>query len=227
MGTERTDPLRVEREELPNGLTVVRQPPPAGASTFSATFVAPSGWSYDRAGLEGLARVTSDLLPSGAGKRSRVELARFLDSRGGSLGSHADPESVDVSVHGPSTEWEPLIRVLADAVLRPRFDPEDIARVKRQMHERQLRELSQPGERVEREFLREVFPVGHPYRLTGLGTSSALRRIGRPELRGFHSSHYVPEGAFLVVTTPRPLADVRRAGRRLFDDFAQEKAPPT
>ncbi|MFI5415082.1 MAG: insulinase family protein, partial [Candidatus Lutacidiplasmatales archaeon] len=160
MTTERNDPLVFARETRADGLTILRQPAPPGSAGFAATYVAPAGWAFDPAGREGLSVMTSLLAPSAAGRRGRVALARELDRLGGSIERHCAPESAEVAVSGPASELEPLLGLLADVVLRPRFEADDLERVRRQIFERQLRESTQPGHRAERELLRAVFPKG-------------------------------------------------------------------
>ncbi len=223
--SERNDPLRVEYADGPSGLRVVRQGPPAGSASFSATFLAPAGWAHDPAGAEGTARLSSQLVTSGAGHRNRLELARFLDRAGATLTAHVDPESAEVTLWGPATEWEPLLRVLADAVLRPRFEEADLLRVRRQLLERQMRELTQPASRAEREMMRAIFPTGHPYRETGVGDPRSVRRVRTDRVRRFHSDHFTGPGSVLVFTGPVPTSAVARAARQLFADLPSE-APP-
>jgi len=223
--TEATDPLRVEYGAEVDGLRVVRQAPPADAASFSATYVGPGGWGFDREGREGAARLVNQLVTSAAGRYDRVELARLLDRSGATLSRQCAPESAEVTVWGPATEWERLLGILADVVLRPRFDPSDVARARRQMRERQLRESTQPASRAERELLHAVFPSGHPYRESGLGNARSLARLSRADLERFHREHYTSGEASLVVTAPARLTAVERAARRLFSGFAESHGP--
>ncbi len=226
MLVESADPRLVERTVLENGLTVVRQPAPPAARSFSATFVAPGGWAYDPEGRHGLAVFTTALLTSGAGRYDRVALSRLLDGYGATLSARPAPESSEVTIWGPSSVLDPLLDLLAEVVLRPRFDADDIERVRRQIHERQLRELRQPDGRAERDLLRAIFPEDHPYRRTGIGEPASVRRIHRADLRAFHGSHFVAPGSFLVVTGPPSLDALVRDAKVRFRQFPTEVGPP-
>jgi zinc protease len=222
---EATDPLRIEYGAELDGLRIVRQSPPAGAASFSATYIGPAGWGFDSAGAEGTARIVNQLVTSAAGRYDRIELARLLDRAGATLSRQCAPESAEVTIWGPATEWERLLDVLAEVVLHPRFDPGDVARVRRQMLERQLREMTQPATRAERELLHSVFPEGHPYRATGLGTRRSVSRLRRSDLVAFHRDHYTSGDATLVLTVPARRSAVERAARRLFRRFDRNSAP--
>jgi zinc protease len=213
--------------ERADGLVIARQAPPASAASFSATYLAPGGWAYDPGGLEGLALLTSQLVTSGAGTRDRIALARELDRRGATVRARCHPECVEVTLWGPMESFDPLMGLLSDVVLSPRLRTDDLERVRRQAYERQLRESSQPDSRAERELFRTVFPAGHPYRLTGLGTRSSIGGIRRADIVRFHRDHYTAEGAILAVTAPRSLDAIRAEVDRRFRGFGRSRAPPT
>lgn len=223
--SENRDPLQVEYGREVRGLTVVRQPPPAGAASFSATYVGPAGWGFDPPGEMGTARVVNALLSSGAGRLDRRALARRLDSAGATLTTECAPESAEVTIWGPAAGWEDLLILLADVVLRPRLEGEDLVRVLRQVAERQLRELSQPASRAAREVLRAVYPEGHPYRSSGLGDARSIARLSPEKLHRFHRAHYTSGDAALVVTVPAGLPSVESAVRSTFGSLAEETAP--
>ena len=219
------DPLRLEYGRELDGLTVVRQSPPSGAVSFSATYVGPAGWGFDPPGEEGTARMVNQLLASGAGRLNRVALARRLDHAGATLTPECAPESGEVTIWGPAEDWRTLLGLLADVVLRPRFAADDVERARRQLNERQMRELSQPASRADRELFRATYPEGHPYRTNGLGDARSIARLRPERLRRFHRTHYTSGDAVLVVTAPARLPAVEEESRRRFTGFAETRGP--
>jgi len=220
------DPLRLEYSNALPPLQLVHQLAPAGAATFAATFVGPAGWARDPDRREGTARLVAQLLPTAAGALRRVALARRLDRIGATLTSRSSPESGEVTVWGSEADRKKLLGLLAEAVLRPRFDPDDIERIRRSLSERQLREIRQPAGRADRELLAAVFPRAHPYRSTGLGTRASLDRISRSDLIRFHRRHYVADGGLLVVTTGSRSDRVERDARRVFRGLSDRGPDP-
>ncbi len=218
-------PLRIEYLDPVEGMTLVRQAPPRTAASFSATYVGPGGWAYDPPGSEGTARLVNELVTSAAGPYDRLELARRLDRAGATLSHQCAPETAEVTVWGPADVWAELLRLLQLVVQRPRFDSADVRRAHRQLLERQLRESVQPASRAERELMHRVFPVGHPYRESGLGTARTARRLGRSALVRFHDEHYSGDGGLLVVTAPVTSSALRGFVRRTFGAFSARRAP--
>ncbi len=226
MPREPRNPLRLDRLILNSGLELVCQPAPPDASSFSLTYVGPAGWGYDPPGHSGLASLVSELVVQGAGRRNRRELARLLDRFGGSLTSAVGPESSEVTLWGPTDAWASLLPVFADAVLRPRFDRGDIDRVRRQFRERQLRERTQPELRAGKELLAALYPSGHPYRSTGIGTSASLAGLNRDRLLRFHSTHFGPEGSVLAVTSPWGPGRIREEIDGHLGNWSRRTPPP-
>jgi len=220
-----TDPLDIRYGAELRGLQVVRQASPAGAASFSATYLGPAGWGFDPPADAATARTVNALLTSGAGPYDRVALARRLDEAGATLTTECAPESAEVTIWGPAAHWADLLELLAHVVLRPRLEDEDLVRVRRQLAERQLRELSQPANRAARELLRSIYPEGHPYRTSGLGDARSIRRLTPERVRRFHRDHYTSGEGLLVVTAPATIAAVNSVARRCFSEFSQERGP--
>ncbi|HLY77449.1 MAG TPA: pitrilysin family protein [Thermoplasmata archaeon] len=224
--SDRADPLRMERRTLVSGLELVVQPSPASARSFSISYVAPAGWGFEPAETEGLAMVTAKVAVGRPGRRSREEVAGLLDRFGASLTSTVSAESVEVTLWGPQDAWSPLLEIFSDAVLRPHFSQDELDRARRQLTERQLRQLVQPDLRSDRELRLGLFPGGHPYRSTGLGSPRSAARISLDALRRFHRSHYPARGSVLVVTAPNALRSVVPSLERQFPSDAFGPNPP-
>jgi zinc protease len=211
------DPRRVERIVTDRGLTLVRQSPPPSTHSFSATFLTPAGWARDPPGSEGLALLTGRLLTSGTRRRDRIALAQLLDRHGANLSSDSDVESGELSIWGPSSSFPVLFDLFVEALQSPRFAAADLARTKRQLMERQLREKTQPESRAGRELLRAIYPSRHPFRESGAGTISTVRSVRTDDLRRFHRQWWTTRKGLLVVTTDRPLAELHRRVERQLD----------
>lgn len=225
MATDRNELLRLERLTLDHGLEVTIQPAPAGSASFSASLTLPGGWGYDPKGREGLARLVSELAVCGAGKYDRRALAQELDRRGATLTSDCDAESSELTLWGPSARLADLLPRLADAALSPRFDALEVARVKRELVERRLRELRQPDQRAHRELFRSLYPAAHPYHGNGLGTARSVGTIARERLREFHRRQFRTGGAQLVLTVPSKARPSAGMLDRLFGDLSSGVGP--
>ena len=82
------------------------------------------GARLDADGLEGVASLTAELLTHGAGSRQPYAFADAVEGAGGSF--DADAHSEAILVHGVflARDRELLLGLLADALQRPRFEPD-------------------------------------------------------------------------------------------------------
>jgi zinc protease len=95
------------------------------------------------------------------------------------------------------------------------------------MRESQMREMTQPDQRADKELARRIFPNGHPYRETGTGTATSLARITPARLTEFHRTHFARRSAQLIVTSSRPASRIRRGVGDSFHEWPRDDGPAT
>jgi zinc protease len=199
--TEPDSPLDLERLTLDGGVELFRQSPPVGAASFSVTYLAPAGWGYESPAHAGSARVLAGMLRSGGGSWDRAALARELDRLGGTLDSDVTAEHLSLTLWGPEAHRDRLLPLLCAAIREPRFETQEFARLRREAVERQMRELTQPASRAEKELIHRIFVPGHPLRETGYGTSASLRHLDVATLRRAHRDRVLTRGGRFIATT--------------------------
>ena len=186
----------IERETLPNGVrlwTVDHREP----DLASLVLLIPSGSAADPPGCEGLAAFTADLLDDGTRRRSGVDLHAALASIGGRLGTDVTSDATVLSVTALARHARTAAALLIELATEPRFDPQEVERVRALRISRiaQLRHVA--GAVADRAFLRAVYgtrPYGHP----PAGTEAGLARMSVDDVRAFHAAHYAPERWTLI-----------------------------
>ncbi|MCI4340950.1 MAG: insulinase family protein [Thermoplasmata archaeon] len=219
-------PLLLDSVTWDGGIELIRQSPPVGAASFSITFLAPAGWGQEPAAQGGRSRLLSALLTSGAGRWNRAELARRLDALGATLHSDVSPENLSVTLWGPEAHRDRLIPLLTESILHPRFEPLELARVRRELTERQMRELRQPASRAEKELFHRIFSRGHPLRETGFGSPASLARVDRAALRRELATRVHSRGSRFIATTRLSAEEVSRRLSRALGDVLEADLPP-
>jgi zinc protease len=198
---EPDSPLDLERLTLDGGVELLRQGPPVGSASFSVSFIAPAGWGYESDATAGCSRLLAGMLRCGGGSWDRSALARELDRLGGTLDSDVTPEHMSLTVWGPEAHRDRLLPLFYASIREPRFEAKEFARLRREAVERQMRELTQPASRAEKELIHRIFVPGHPMRETGYGTPAALRHLDVATLRRTHRERVLTRGGRLVATT--------------------------
>jgi predicted Zn-dependent peptidase len=174
--------LRVPRHErlvLDNGVTltiVPRHDVPLVA--FSA--VLRGGALGDPPGKAGLAALVAGLLEKGSGSRNAFAFADAVEGAGGSLHVTAGAEHLALSGQFLSRNQQPMLRLLADALLAPHFAAEELEKVRaRNIELIKAAKDSDPSELLPaygRAFLFGDHPYGSPVGGSEASLASILAR---------------------------------------------------
>jgi zinc protease len=191
-----------ERRALSNGLPVVLVQQHE-VPTVQVSVVLGAGAAADPADRPGVASLTADMLNEGAGERGALELADALDGLGASLSADAGWDSSAVGLHVPVARLAEALPLLADVVRRPRFDKAELERLRQQTltSVRQLRD--DPGSLAAVALARAVFGR-HRYGTMRMGDVRSITALQVDDLRRFHSTHYRPGNATLLVVGDVP-----------------------
>ncbi|MCC7008621.1 MAG: insulinase family protein [Acidobacteria bacterium] len=215
----------IARHELSNGMsvwTIVQPDIPA----FTAMLVIRCGTAGDPPDRPGLASVTSDLLDEAAGDRDAIQIADALARMGAELEVDTGPDATSITVRALTRSLEPALALVADLVLRPRFDDADFRRV-RELRVNRLKQLSRSaGAMADRTFMTALFRQ-HPYGHGALGTTAALERTTVDDARRFWEANYSPQAATLVVGGDVRLPDVISAAQRTLGEWRGSMPPAT
>ena len=193
-------PLRfpaIERETLSNGAGVWTVAHPE-AELVSLVLLVPSGSGADPPGCEGLAAFTADLLDEGTRQRTGIDLHEELGRIGGRLGTDVTSDATVLSITALARHARDALALLIELATEPRFDPDEVERV-RALRIGRIAQMRHVAAAVaERAFLRSVYAT-HPYGHLPAGTETALARISIEEIRAFHAARYSADQWTLVV----------------------------
>lgn len=221
---------RLHRLTLENGLEVLVLEDPR-LPRVSLGMIVRRGAADDPAGQAGLAAFTADLLERGAGRRDALAFAEAVDALGASFSASADWDSMGASLSGLSRDVDALAELLADAVLRPRFDAGEARRLRSQIEAGLERAKDDPDTLARWYFARTLYP-DHRYGLPLEGTPESVGRLDAGDARSFHQSVWVPGNAIFYAVGDVDAATAEALARSLFGGwqgqvaaFAGEPAP--
>ena len=245
----------VDRTQLPGlGKTAPFQPPAFRLATLengvnvwtvshrrapvlTLRLLIPTGAATDPAGQWGLAALTADLLDEGTAEKSDVELHKALTRIGGHLAINASSDATVLSLTTLPKHAREALRLLVEAVTRPRFDAEDCRRVRDLRISRVLQMRQVPTAVADRVFIESLYTT-HPYGHLSIGTEESLGRLEADDVRGFHQRWYRPDRWTLVAVGDLPddelhglseavLGEVPSWSAEASVDAPEMAAPPT
>ncbi len=165
------------------------------------------GAALDPKGKEGLADMASALLDEGAGELDSQAFRGRLEDLSISLRFNAGVDNFGADLRTLSENRAVAFDLLRLALIKPRFDPEPVERIRSQLLAH-LSELAEsPRNIASRTWFRAVFP-DHPYGRASEGTPQSIARITADDLRGFVKRRFGRDNLVIGVVGDITAADL-------------------
>ncbi len=194
MSFEPASEAAIHELTLPNGLRVAFAPMP-WLPTLSVTLSLPLGSATDPDGLEGSANVLHEWLQRGAGDLGSREYSDALLDLGVRRGGGSGRERSNLSFAFLASVAEPALGLLADSVVRPRFEDAEFE-PSRELALQELESLKDaPTQLLFEELQERLFES--PQRRSGYGTEAGLRALSPEGVRRDAAARLGPSGAVL------------------------------
>lgn len=149
----------------------------------------PVGIAADPADRPGLAAFTADMLDEGSGASDSFAIHERIARIGGVFDTEVGADATLVSLTTLAKFARPALELLSEIMMAPRFDPEDVRRVRALRLSRLMQLRDVPSALAERVFASRLYG-SHPYGHTAMGTEASLNAITVAELRKFHEECY-------------------------------------
>ena len=163
----------------------------------------------------GLASFTAELMKRGAGKLDALALASAVDEIGASLGVSAGWDSMGAGVTGLSRDEDRLFAILADVVLRPRFDSREAVRARSERLNQLQAAQDDPATLVGWYAAKALYP-GHRFGAPAEGTPESVVRFDAAQARDLHRRYFLPNDAILAAVGDVEADDVIAHARDVF-----------
>jgi predicted Zn-dependent peptidase len=193
MPTELRD---IKKRVLPNGLVVITETMPHVRSVSVGVWVR-NGSRRESPEENGLAHFIEHMVFKGTERRSAEAIAREMDSVGGMLDAFTSKEQICFNAKVLDEHLPIAFDVIADLILRPNFDSEDVKKEQQVILEEIKMDLDNPEYLLHEIFTRGFWPdhaLGRPI----LGTPQTVKKFNRETLKTRFASWFAPD--HLVVT---------------------------
>jgi len=200
MPTETRD---IKKHSLPNGLVVITENMPHVRSVSIGVWVR-SGSRRESSDENGLAHFIEHMVFKGTERRSAEAIAREMDSVGGMLDAFTSKEQICFNAKVLDEHLPIAFDVIADLILRPNFDPEDLTKEQQVILEEIKMDMDNPEYLLHEVFTRGFWPehaLGRPI----LGTPETVKNFNRQVLKTRFASWFAPD--HLVVTAAGNVTD--------------------
>jgi len=199
--------LDFEEITLPNGARLLLQPN-HHLPNLHLRLAFAGGAMFEPAGRRGLNALMASLLAKDTARRSAEEVARAIETVGGSFHEFSGNNSFGLSAEVLPGDTDLALELIADATLRPAFKPARLE-IERESSLAALKESLDDVVTVGRKKLREKFFAGHPFAIETGGDEEGLKAISVADLKALHQRLVVSGNAVLAVAgdfDPKKLA---------------------
>jgi len=188
---------QVKKVVLDNGLTLLLKKNP-NYPLVSLQAYCKGGVRYENDRNSGLFNFTAQMLLKGTKKRTAEQIAREIDTMGGSIKASGGNDLSHISVEVLREYLEKGLDIMADVLQNPIFDPEEMEKERKVI----LAKIDQQEDnwRTQAEaFFRKTFFRSHPYRFMPIGSPTSVEALTRRDLEEVHKRHYVPNNMVLAI----------------------------
>jgi len=171
----------IHRHVLPNGLVVITETMQHVRSVSVGIWVR-NGSRREIPAENGLAHFLEHMVFKGTARRSAEDIAREMDSVGGNLDAFTSKEQICFNAKVLDEHLPIAFDVIADLVLRPRFNSDDVKKERQVVLEEIKMDLDNPEYLLHDIFTRGFWPdhsLGRPI----LGTPETVRKFDDERLR--------------------------------------------
>jgi predicted Zn-dependent peptidase len=191
-----TEVRDIQKHVLGNGLVVITETMTHVRSVSVGVWIR-NGSRREVQEENGLAHFIEHMVFKGTERRSAEAIAREMDSVGGMLDAFTSKEQICFNAKVLDEHLPIAFDVIADLVLRPKFDSEDVKKERQVVLEEIKMDLDNPEYQLHDIFTRGFWPE-HPLGRPILGTSETVRSFNREHLIERFRDWFAPDR--LVIT---------------------------
>jgi zinc protease len=160
----------------------------------------PAGDAAALGGNVALATLAGEMLDQGTKRQNKFMIAEQLEAVGATLSFSVDQDVLRISGKCLRPDVPLVLRLLAEQLREPAFDPDEFDRLKMRLSGAFQRQLEDTDARALESFIQAVYPLQHPNRLPTVEQFlRALDTARLEEVEAFHRRHYGPSGMIMVL----------------------------
>jgi len=174
----------------------------------------------------GLAGLTGEALMGGTRHRDGAALAEALEEQGTSFRVSTGWDASMVSFTCTAERLPDTLALLAEVVREPAFPVDEVERLRKQRMAALAQRRADPSDLADDEADLVLYPVGHPWRRSILGTEASVDGLEPAQVAGWADAAYRPGGGGLVLAGDLDLAEAEGMVARHLGDWSGTPPAP-
>ncbi len=190
--------IKYNKTVLSNGIRVVSERIPFTNSVCAGVWVR-VGSRYENSKNNGISHFIEHMVFKGSKNRTAFEIAKSIESVGGSINAFTGRELTCYFAHILSKDLPLALEILSDITGNPLFEPSDVNNEKNVILEEINSIDDTPEELIFEHFQKNLF-YKHPLGFSVIGNSENVKRFDNTIIRDFWGKNYTSEKIFVAVS---------------------------
>jgi len=190
--------IKYNKTVLSNGIRVVSERIPFTNSVCVGVWVK-VGSRYENSKNNGISHFIEHMVFKGSKNRTAFEIAKSIESVGGSINAFTGRELTCYFAHVLSKDLPLALEILSDITGNPLFEPSDVNNEKNVILEEINSIDDTPEELIFEHFQKNLF-YKHPLGFSVIGNSENVKRFDNTIIRDFWEKNYTSEKIFVAVS---------------------------
>lgn len=216
-----------QKTVLKNGLTLLLSEVNA-VPVVSFNLVSKGGATYDPRTKAGLTSLTYELLEEGAGALDALAFSDAVADLGAGFSAGGGRDSGSVTISGLSRQADGMMKLLADAVMRPRLDAASFERRKQQLIATLVSQRGSPQGLAFEKVPALIYGADHPFGHPPSGTLESVQTLTHADVQAHYKAIFGPKHSALIVAGDMSLEQAKALAETYLGSWNTEAlTPPT
>ncbi|WP_373056548.1 M16 family metallopeptidase [Zunongwangia sp. H14] len=156
------------------------------------SLVIDGGHLLDDLDKNGVANLMTDIMMEGTATKTPEELEEEIDLLGANIYMYTTDESIVIRGNTLKRNFQETMDLVQEILLEPRWDEEELARVKTSTINSIKRAEANPNAIAERVYNKVLYGENHPLAYPTLGSEESVESITMEDLKGFYNKNFSP-----------------------------------
>ncbi len=165
----------------------------------SFSVIIKGGQLFDPPARVGAANLNARLMMQGTARKTPIELEEAIDELGASIFVNSSNDNTTLTANCLATKFEPVMALVDEILLEPRWDTKEFDRLKQQALENIRREQATPAAVASRVFRRLAYGTDHILAENSTGSLQTVEAITLDDLKDYYRQFLAPSLAQIVI----------------------------
>ncbi len=158
-----------------------------------------AGHRFEVAERAGTAELLASLLEESTALHSAEEIETILDKMGSSISISAGINDISIQVSCLSENIDATLKILEERLFKPKWDPTEFERVKKELLNAIKSQSVQPTAIAENVFAKLIYGKGHVMSIPAYGSMETVNSVTMEDLKKYYEERFYPGVSKVVV----------------------------